>query len=283
MLGISQKIRRLTWKLGRKLYCKARGEVPNNMLTNGEAYVQRQVLKACEPTGGMVVFDVGANIGDWSNSLYELSESFSSVFFKLYMFEPNPQCCKIITDRFQERECVEILPLALSDKQGISSLFINGPTAGTNSLTFDKTFSSALLECVQVNLTTASDFCRMNQIEHINLFKCDAEGHDSCVILGALQLLKSEQIDVLQFEYNYRWIFQRSYLKDIFDLLEDLPYVVAAVRPDHVEVFSCWHFELDRFFEGNYLCIHERALSWFSCNIIEFDASNTCVLINRQT
>ncbi len=57
--------------------------------------------------------------------------------------------------------------------------------------------------------------------------------------------------------------------------MTDLPYRVARVRRDHIEVFDEWHPELERFFEGNYVVVHEPALAWFDARHGTFDAANT--------
>jgi hypothetical protein len=40
------RLRRFLWRAGRALYCYARGEVTNDIETNGEAYVQACVQQA---------------------------------------------------------------------------------------------------------------------------------------------------------------------------------------------------------------------------------------------
>jgi hypothetical protein len=94
------------------------------------------------------------------------------------------------------------------------------------------------------------------------------------VLRGAYELLREERIDVLQFEYNHRWIYSRAFLKDVFALVADLPYEVARITPDALETLPGWHFELERFFEANYLLVRRPALDWFACRRGGFDASN---------
>ena len=79
------------------------------------------------------------------------------------------------------------------------------------------------------------------------------------VLEGAKGLLERGAIDFLQFEYNHRWILFRNYLKDVFDLVEPLGYRVAKVTPHGLEVYPKWHFELEVFWEGNYLIAKDFA------------------------
>ena len=51
-------------------------------------------------------------------------------------------------------------------------------------------------------------------------------------------LLAAARIDVFQFEYNHRWVYGRSFLKDVFDLAAGLEYQVGKVRVRTVELFD---------------------------------------------
>jgi len=62
--------RRALWRLGRNLYQQARAETCNDIATNGEGALQRRMAAARAKAGKpLVVFDVGANVGDWTLSL----------------------------------------------------------------------------------------------------------------------------------------------------------------------------------------------------------------------
>jgi hypothetical protein len=54
-----------------------------------------------------------------------------------------------------------------------------------------------------------------------------------------------------------------------------LPYCVARILPNSIEVLPAWHPELERFFEANYLLVHDRAICWFDARMGVFDVSNT--------
>jgi hypothetical protein len=95
------------------------------------------------------------------------------------------------------------------------------------------------------------------------------------VLEGARPLLSAGKISLAQFEYNHRWVATRSFLKDVFDLLEGLPYTVVRLMPDRVEVLDIWHPELERFFEANYAVVHRDVLDRLEVHRGRFDVSNT--------
>jgi hypothetical protein len=57
--------------------------------------------------------------------------------------------------------------------------------------------------------------------------------------------------------------------------IENLPYKLAMLQPDELLIFSKWHHELERFFEGNYALVHVDALDWFPTNQVSWDRYNT--------
>jgi hypothetical protein len=152
---------------------------------------------------------------------------------------------------------------------------IMSETGGTNSLHFDGSADSPPGGWITIQTETLSAFCRARSLDHLHLVKCDAEGHDLKVLQGALDLLAQGRIDVFQFEYNHRWVFSKSFLKEVFEITRGFAYRIGKIEPASIELFDEWHPELDRFFQSNYVLISERALKWFNVHHGTFDESNT--------
>jgi FkbM family methyltransferase len=270
------------YRLGRTLYMQARGDIANDMMSNGEMLIQNCVVSAWKNGGlkepGLVVFDVGANIGDWSLSLVnQLTVPTMCEATDLYIFEPVPSTFEFLKNRLgSENPVLHYEPVALSSETGESVIYVSAPNAGTNSL--HASSQSGDEQQIAINKVTATDFCKNHKIEKVHLLKCDTEGHDMEVIRGALPLLADERISILQFEYNHRWIYARNFLRDVFISIEKLPYKLAMLQPDQLWIFSEWHPELERFFEGNYALVHDDAITWFPTRRVTWDRYNTmCV------
>jgi len=272
--------RRFVWRLGRSLYRQARGESNNDMSSNGESALQRCVLAGASraPDRPLTVLDIGANLGEWTRFFLEKLDGERLDSTRAFAFEPAPEIFAKLRENvagMKNGRVTRVMQLALSDESGEARMAVMQGLAGTNSLEFDEHIADEVREVVSVRRTTLSDFCRKEEIGHIHLVKIDTEGHDLHVLKGAADLLEAGRIDVVQFEYNHRWVYARSFLKDIFDLVERLPYRVARIRSEHLEAYEGWHPEMERFFEANYALVREPALAWFSVQHGRFDASNT--------
>ncbi len=272
--------RRFAWRAGRRLYCAARGEPRRNAIaTNGEAYVQRCVVAAIPHETPLTAFDIGANAGEWSLSLLDaLKRAKRSDSALIHAFEPVPATRARLDAALAQNplgHMVATHPLAASDTAGRARIAVMCADGGTNSLHPGTTAGEPPGGWVDVETIDLASYCGRRQIAHLHLVKSDAEGHDLFVLRGAASLLREERIDALQFEYNARWVFSRTYLKDVFELIADLPYALARVMPEHVELIEQWRPELERFFEANYLLIRRPALNWFACRRGRFDDANT--------
>ncbi len=274
-------LRRLAWRLGRRLYCAARGEPrADDIATDGESYVQRCLIAATAPGRALCVFDIGANCGDWSASFLDAlpPERGGAARISLHLFEPVPATRQVLQRRLAQMkgsEIAEVHALAMSNECGGAPMAIVSDTGGRNSLSLDNEHTPRAENTIEVEKTTLADFCRQRGIGHVNLVKSDTEGHDLSVLRGARELLAAGRVDLFQFEYNHTWVFSRAFLKDVFELVEGLPYRVARIRPNRIEILDAWHPELERFFHANYLLVREPALAWFDVRFGTFDQSNT--------
>jgi len=272
------------YRIGRALYQRARGDVPNDMVSNGELLVQRCVVDASRKgnlrNGRLVIFDVGANVGDWSAHFLNLLEGADiDKGVDLYLFEPVPSTFEFLKTRLgTQNRVLHYEKIALSSENGECNMYVSNQSSGINSLHANPLRDDE--KQIEIVRSSATDFCKTHRLQRVHLLKCDAEGHDMEVIRGALQLLAEESISVLQFEYNHRWVFSRNFLRDAFTAVEKLPYSFAKLQPHQLLIFREWHPELERFFEGNYALIHADALTWFPTKHASFDRFNTMHIDN---
>jgi FkbM family methyltransferase len=260
--------RRRVVRAARFVLLRARLDVPNDMTTNGEHALQRCVIGLAEPGASVHVIDVGANVGQWSVALISAARQAGRLSdIKLHAFEPSSYTYQRMSEALDG--CgVAMFQAGLSDRIGYATLHVAAPGAGINSLHRAHGQEEGL-GTEQVAVTTLDEHARENNLDSVALVKIDTEGHDLAVLRGASGLLARQRIAAVQFEYNLRWIYGRSFLRDAFELLEPLGYRIGKLTPRGVEFYPCWDADLETFVEGNYVActawMAERlpAVSWW--------------------
>jgi FkbM family methyltransferase len=261
--------RRAFVRLTRFLYNEARLDTPNvEMRHNGELLVQRVVVQNAPSGRDLLIFDVGAHIGEWTTYLLEECRARGLDRVRTVCFEPCPDSQPILEGAVRKSRGgahVAVIPQAASDTAGTVDLHITG--GGVSSLYEQDTRPT--VRVARVPTTTLDSFCDDAGLEHVDLVKIDTEGHEIAVLRGANRLLERQAIGVLQFEYNHRWVMSRAFLRDAFALLAPLGYRLGKVTPRGVEFYSRWHPDLETFSQGNYLACTQAwarrfpAIPWY--------------------
>ncbi len=264
---------RLAYKLGRSLYMHARNESGHIMSEDGEYRVQNELIKIFPlENGKMVVFDVGANKGQWTVSLLNLIPLQKENNIEVHAFEPIGETFQTLKENIENHpfaKQVKLLKNACSSKSGITKMFIASTNSGSNSMHQGEKHTGLLSESIQ--MVTLDKYCEENNIARIHFIKSDTEGNEVDVIRGSERLFREEKIMVFQFEYNQIWFNSRYFMKDVFDFLDGLPYIIGKITSKELLMYRKWHPEIERFFESNYIIIHKDALSWFNHKIGSFD------------
>lgn len=243
--------RRALVRLSRFLLDYARRDLPSQMETNGEWMVQDAALTwSSRP---VLAVDVGANVGLWSRRFLQEARR-CGVEARLFSLEPSAAAYRqLVASLLPEFEGSFVAhQLGASRESGSATLFKVREAAGTNSFHGWYGSTSGLVP-ETVSVCTLDEYCEREEIERVSLCKIDAEGHDAFVIEGAAQLLSEQRIDLLQFEYNTRWIGARRYLRDAFEMLLPSGYRLGKITPQAIEWYPKWTTELETFRESNFV------------------------------
>ena len=73
------------------------------------------------------------------------------------------------------------------------------------------------------------------------------------MINGAIDLISNQDIGIIQFEYNWRWIYGGYFLHGIFEVLFNNKYHIGKITSKGVQFFPNYDVELETFVEANYI------------------------------
>lgn len=262
---VRERLGPLIWRTGRRLYAWARNDGKNSPSVNGEYWPLRQVLARAGP---VTLLDVGANLGNWT--VTALKEWGRPEGIRVHGFEPSSKIRILLEKRLEGYGEASVHRFALSDRNGAAIFFTADRITGTGSLA---PISGTQIE--EVEMMTLDTFVEREGIGHVTMVKIDVEGFDSFVIEGASALMDAGRIDLIQFEYNSRWLPNHRSLWHVFNQILIPNYRFGKIVQGSIHGFAEWHLEMDRFFENNYVLI--RKGSPFE-SLIEphvFDARNT--------
>lgn len=280
-LGVLENLvgRRHLWRLGRLIYQYARRDGANIPEVNGEYALHRKLARlACQRNETFRVIDVGANVGYWSSHLLDACRTAGVQKVHLWAFEPSEEIRVQLTNHLRSPSPeyhVTIRGEAVADSSGHAAFDGTPGITGIKHLLTDAMIENAETPSVKVPVTTLANVFTDEKIDVADFIKSDVEGFDLSVLRGAVPLLAERRIGLFQFEYNQCWISTRSFLRDVFELVDGLPYRVCKVVPDGVDAYESWHPELETFFEANYLLVRDDLIERLGVRVGKFNANNT--------
>lgn len=157
--------------------------------------IQKSDLKMIEKLSkhidyGGVVFDIGANIGDWTICLSKIVGQSG----KVVSFEPNQETASILKQRTRRVSNVEVLTLGLSDREEQLELLIpkeiSCPPNAAIAQTANHLNKENLMESVLVQVEKLDQVMIDRNIQNVNFVKIDVEGHELNVLKGFYNGLK---------------------------------------------------------------------------------------------
>lgn len=216
-----------------------------DMSSNGEL----RLLRKLAPFQPRVVFDVGANIGEWSQIATRLFPSA-----KLYAFEPAPETFLQLQRNLADEPRTEVFQQGLSEREEVVQFrFYPGHTSQASRYEFTVREEPQLID---VQLVQGDRFCQERGIDHIDLLKVDTEGADLDVLRGFDGMLSRGQVDVVQFEYGRINIKSRALLCDFYDYLLARGFRIGKLFPRRVE-FRPYTLRHENFIGPNFVAVRE--------------------------
>ncbi|MGD1912676.1 MAG: FkbM family methyltransferase [Rivularia sp. (in: cyanobacteria)] len=201
--------------------------------------VTEQLLVRNFVKSGMVIFDVGSNIGDYSVLFSKIVGAKGQV----YSFEANSTTYNKLKQRLIQKKCRNVSAfhnVVYSENKQIE--FNEFPedysvwkSIGTPKIlnTDDSGEYVTIVKTEAVEAISLDSFCQEHNIEKIDYLKVDIEEGKSDVFQGARQLLKNQAVRFIQFEISQKMPEGvNKDAKSIFDILNKNGYECHGISPN---------------------------------------------------
>jgi FkbM family methyltransferase len=228
--------------------------------TSGEDWVLNEVVApACKAIVPPVVFDVGANEGEYSLRVSALLPAA-----RIYAFEPSPSTYEILSKAVHAAERAPLISthnIGLSNADGALDLYTYAVDGGEASIlssivlrlpTQEATIETCRKDRIEVQ--TIDGFCTAHGVTDIDLLKIDVEGHELAVLQGAANMIGGRRIRMIQFEFGPCNIYSRTYFYDFWSMLKD-SYQIYRIVPQGMVLIESYREQQEVFLTTNYLAV----------------------------
>lgn len=190
----------------------------SNIETGEEFFLKKHLLEKFRDQP-ITIFDVGANVGEYSlllNKIFPLA--------KIYAFEPSPVTCETLKNKTTSINNIYSFCTGLGAAPSKMEIFTykNDKTSEHASIIKDvmvTLHNSDDVESYQVDIISLDNFCDSHAIQKIHFLKIDTEGFELEVLKGAVNLIHNHAIEIIQFEFNEMNTFSKVFLRDFYNLL----------------------------------------------------------------
>jgi FkbM family methyltransferase len=235
--GISRKLRHLAhWYL--QFYYD---QHTDDFATNGEAYL----INSLKSFNINCIFDVGANVGEWSFMAYKEFPNAS-----IHAFELSRSTYEILKNSVPSDRVI-INNVALSNYTGVATYKEYTGRSELNTLIGSAELWDSLAAHVirESKVTTGDSYCKDLNAGSIDILKIDAEGSDYFVLCGFDDMLTNRKIRLVQFEYGYLHADAGVSMKQFFSFFSERGYIIGKLWNDGVE-FTDFFYWLNNYDSG---------------------------------
>lgn len=224
---------------------------------NGESLFVENIMRYLQrhQQNRVTFFDVGANVGDYTDILLNMSIHFN-LSPQVFSFEPTAMSYQSICSRFRTNNHVRVINAAASDTKGKSAIYFDQEGSKLASL-YPRNLD---MYDIDMRMKEGIETIRLDtlipreHIEHIHLLKLDVEGHERSVLSGLGEFLRPDFIDFIQFEYGGANLDSHTSLMDLYAVFEQAGFIVAKIMPKGLAVRS-YHPYMENYQYSNYAAI----------------------------
>ncbi|HVC20175.1 MAG TPA: FkbM family methyltransferase [Vicinamibacterales bacterium] len=210
---------------------------------NGE----ERILRCLRPFEPRCVFDVGANRGDWALMCRRQLPGTT-----IHCFEIADETRLALTARIGHAPGFVINEFGLSNRSGTTAInYCRAQDEVTSEITYPHGLPTV---AVEARVRRLDEYVAERGIRTIDFLKIDVEGAEPLVLEGAAGSLQSGVIDVIQFEYGLVNILTHFLLRDFYEQLSRVGYLIGKLYPSYVD-FRPYRLVDEDFLGPNYLAV----------------------------
>lgn len=218
-----------------------------NSLYNGEYFLLQRLQES--GIGLRTIFDVGANVGDWS---LKACECFPEA--RVHCFEILPDLAEELTAKVQGKQAV-VNTFGLLDFNGETEVrYYPNRSEFSSVIPFPHGEEHST---IKAQVMKGDDYLQKHGIARIDFLKLDVEGAEPGVLDGFSEIIGNEGIDVIQFEYGKINILTRFLLLDFYQYFSPRGYRIGKIFPNYVD-FKEYDFDQEDFLGPSYLAVSNR-------------------------
>lgn len=244
------------YKVARKIE-RLCGRIQGKGFMELSAETQNAVELLEKETGALVIFDCGANKGDWALSLKEHLLDNELNDFEFFLFEPSKTNIDIITDKIKDDNKMTLIASGVSNKKEKMTLYSNESGSALGSL-YQRNlehYNKELNIEEEITLITLDAYIKEQSIQKIDFLKLDIEGHESKALEGAKKTFKDKKVKYVQFEFGGCNIDSRTYFRDFFYFFKEHDYSLFRLTPFGLFPINRYHESEESFIPCNYIAI----------------------------
>ena len=202
-----------------------------------------------------VIFDVGANVGEWTRQFLAAVPEAT-----MFLFEPSADCRREIGKKGFAR--AEVVPCAVGESAGKASLHVSAEFDHSASLHAreDSYCAGTEYRTVEVEVVALDDFIDSRGIPFVDFVKMDIEGHELFALRGVKRALEGGRIGALSFEFGTANVNSRTFFRDFWQLLTAAGFQLWRITPGGRDLLVEDYYEDHEYFRSvsNYVAARPR-------------------------
>jgi len=190
----------------------------NRKISGEDSFIKKIGNRFTSP----VIIDVGGNEGDYAALCKKYAPGA-----RIISFEPHPRTFERLKLRSAKLN-FEVINAAVSNVYETVALY---DLAGKEGTSHASLYAGVVTELHHSELSQSNvpaipldDYFFKNSIDHVNLLKIDAEGHELKILQGAKHYISQSKIDIIHFEFNEMNIVSKTFMKDFYDILHEYSF-----------------------------------------------------------